>query len=365
MGSYLKGTFMGQIQCLREAARALKARAMLRLHERQTQQAWDDLQACHRFGHLSARGPTLMGCLIGTAIDGASCEGDWRFAHFARLTPERAAKCWADIRQLPPLPRTVDKANISERFLYLDMVCGTVCGNVKPEHIFPVLPGGVTCSIAGVDSATLRDALTRWMGAGPVDWDEVLRLGNQRFDRILDVANEPQLLERQTACAALDEEHTKQMASFRDPQSNAAAGALDIARGRTPQQLTTQWVSTVYLAAACGSGAAELRTDDRAAINLRLTEIALALGAYRTDHGQYPNELRALLPRFLPQLPNDPYSDGDFRYRRQGDGYVLYSVGPNGKDDTGPPVSSSDPAYTEAVADSDDIGIRMPGYIEK
>ena len=87
-----------------------------------------------------ASGPTWIDCHVGTAVDGVACEGDWRFAHFARLMPERAAKCCADIRQLPPLPRVVDTANISERFSYLDMVCGTVRGNVKPDDIVPVLP---------------------------------------------------------------------------------------------------------------------------------------------------------------------------------------------------------------------------------
>lgn len=163
----------------------------------------------------------------------------------------------------------------------------------------------------------------------------------------------------------LAEEYQKQMATFRDINSNAIAGALDLAKGRTPQKVTAQRVSALYLAVALGSGYVVLITDDVANIRVRLTEVALGLGAYRTEHGQYPDQLRALPPMYLPRLPKDPYSDEDFRYRRQGDGYVLYSVGPNGNDNTGPSVASWDPAYNEELSKSDDIGIRMPGYIEK
>jgi hypothetical protein len=239
-------------------------------------EAWDDLQACHRLGRLIATGPTTVECLTGNAVDGMAFDGDWKFAYFGRLTPERALKCWADIRKLPPLPHAVDKASISERFAYLDIICGTVRDSVKPEDMFPLLPG-MTMTIAGVDSTRLRDALRQWIGSGLVDWDEVLRLGNQHFDRVVEAANKPQVPEAWKLASALDEELKKQVASFRDVRSNAIARAAELVGGRTPRQIATQCVSAIYLLNA-NCARALVACDCRAIlIYPRLTEIALAL----------------------------------------------------------------------------------------
>ncbi|MBV9848134.1 MAG: hypothetical protein JO250_00460 [Armatimonadetes bacterium] len=73
---------------------------------------------------------------------------------------------------------------------------------------------------------------------------------------------------------------------------------------------------------------------------------ALALRAYRVEHGVYPATLDALIPTYLSRVPDDPFAlSGPLRYRRVGDKYVLYSVGPDGKDDGGRPIfDASKPA---------------------
>ena len=69
-----------------------------------------------------------------------------------------------------------------------------------------------------------------------------------------------------------------------------------------------------------------------------LLEVTLALRAYQLDHGQYPAQLSALVPGYLHAIPNDPFAlTGPLRYKLQGQQYVLYSVGPDGKDDGGVP----------------------------
>jgi hypothetical protein len=108
--------------------------------------------------------------------------------------------------------------------------------------------------------------------------------------------------------------------------------------------------------------------DKRAATKTRLTEIALALAACRADDNQYPEKLGALVPDYLKQLPEDPFGKGTFCYRREDEGYLLYSVGPNGKDETGPrPLNAgySVPPPPPSWANSDDIGIRIPDHSDE
>ena len=82
---------------------------------------------------------------------------------------------------------------------------------------------------------------------------------------------------------------------------------------------------------------------------LRATTILAALELYRAVRGAYPGALTDLVPDCLGALPLDPYSDQPFRYRCDGAGYLLYSVGPNLTDDGGTPP----PANDSLAADGD------------
>jgi len=59
------------------------------------------------------------------------------------------------------------------------------------------------------------------------------------------------------------------------------------------------------------------------------------IAIYRADHGQYPEKLDELAPAVLPQLPVDLYHAKPFVYKRDADGYLLYSTGEDGIDDGG------------------------------
>jgi hypothetical protein len=73
---------------------------------------------------------------------------------------------------------------------------------------------------------------------------------------------------------------------------------------------------------------------------LRLLAVRLALRRYRLSEGHPAQALRDLAPRYLAELPPDPYTGREFIYRPPGgpsmdDQYMLYSAGRDGKDDGG------------------------------
>ncbi|NBB94580.1 MAG: hypothetical protein GVY16_02460 [Planctomycetes bacterium] len=59
------------------------------------------------------------------------------------------------------------------------------------------------------------------------------------------------------------------------------------------------------------------------------------MAVYRAEHGDWPESLEQLLPEILQTVPPDPWSDGPLKYRREGDGFVLYSIGDDLEDDGG------------------------------
>jgi len=79
---------------------------------------------------------------------------------------------------------------------------------------------------------------------------------------------------------------------------------------------------------------AEVRYIQNAA-DFSALRLGVALRLYRADHAAYPDTLDALAPDYLAVLPPDPFSGQGFHYRREADGWVLWSVGPDQDDDAG------------------------------
>lgn len=71
--------------------------------------------------------------------------------------------------------------------------------------------------------------------------------------------------------------------------------------------------------------------------------IACALERYRLAGGAYPASLTELCPNFMAQIPHDIVNGQSLRYARQGEGFRLYSVGWDLKDEGGRVARSSDP----------------------
>jgi len=94
------------------------------------------------------------------------------------------------------------------------------------------------------------------------------------------------------------------------------------------------------------------QSSDRAEQVERNLHVAFALAAYQRDHGAYPAKLDELAPKYLASVPLDLFTGKALVYGPAADGYLLYSCGPDGRDDLG---------RTEDDAPSgDDIAVRMP-----
>lgn len=111
-------------------------------------------------------------------------------------------------------------------------------------------------------------------------------------------------------------------------------------------------------------------TTDRPRMLWPATRVVVALERHRAALGGYPESLDDLSPRFLSEIPADPYDpDGRFRYRRiDADqdpfcrGYLLWSVGIDGEDNGGTTTPPNiDPWRTLWIRSDDGLGL-MLGY---
>jgi hypothetical protein len=109
-----------------------------------------------------------------------------------------------------------------------------------------------------------------------------------------------------------------------------------IARGAAPPEPSNP-IARAIVPVMAGAESKAAENEARNALLL----LALALQAYKAEHGSYPATLDALVPIYLKKLPDDPFAKaGPPVYQRKGATYLLYSIGPDGKDDGGKPINT-------------------------
>ena len=77
----------------------------------------------------------------------------------------------------------------------------------------------------------------------------------------------------------------------------------------------------------------------------RMAGLALALNEFRRREGRYPDLLDGVAPA---DEMTDPFSGEPLRYRREGEGFVLWSVGPQGDQQEPPPSFSPEDGEPQA-----------------
>jgi hypothetical protein len=79
---------------------------------------------------------------------------------------------------------------------------------------------------------------------------------------------------------------------------------------------------------------------DRARTELALLEVALAVRMHYLQHGRYPAHLTDISKQWLPAVPTDLW-DQPIAFRLKNGQPIIYSLGPDGKDDGGLPIDAT------------------------
>ncbi len=341
-------------------ADALVARALLCVGESRVDEAWEDLLACHRLARLLGQGPMALDASVARSVEESVCAAERALVEHSRLTASRIAAMREDLARLPPMCDVANAFEHGERFTYLDIVVNS-CFRDWPVSIsgleraaaywekdgFPDLAG----ELRELDTAI--KPLLRDIGDGAVDWDIVLRMGNSWYDRIVDAYRKPTRSQQREAFNRLDEELRRLKASMRSTTSLHARRTGD----RT--ETHSERVGQVLLAMFSPTITAHAELDSRAKMMFELTRLAFALEAYRADHGSYPARLTDLAPAYVRKVPKDLFNNAEPRYCQEGNGYVLYSVGSNEKDDGGRGFQNGSRQAGTWEKDWDDLVVRV------
>jgi hypothetical protein len=328
----LIGALLPSVQKCRELAVALTARAMLQLAEGKEAEAWQDLLACHRLARLTARGATLIEELVGIAVDAVASNADMAYLENAKLTAKQIQDRIKDLQSLPAMPSMADKIDIGERHMGLDA-------------LQLIQRGGGNGLLANGNKKTDPEELK---GLAMLDWEGMTRDCNAWYDRMAEALRLKDRAAREKAFDKLDRElaaAVKEGKDFQELAKQLQVPGADV-------KAVSKSISNVLMSLLSPAIRKVQGAHDRAEAIQANLQVAFALAAYKADNGKYPAKLDDLAPKYLATIPGDIFSGKALIYKPSEKGFLVYSVGANGKDDDG--------RWTDDMPPGDDPRVRLP-----
>ncbi len=329
----------GAVKCYREVAPALAARAMLHAGEGRFDACWQDLLTCERLGRLIARGAEYNEYLLGIGIIQVASDAELALLDYARPTAKQARTWQRDLERLSPIPAVADKVDLGMRYTFLDTVMLARRHPVKTLRLIEILKGHRSPPLPNPDPEPSPAVVAS------LDWDAILCTGNAWFDRVVAAQRIKDRAQRQKELDRVEEELKQD-----------ALPPAEVIKSLRQENGRDNAITKKLMATLIDFRAATIlwmqRYADLHEQRQRNLHLAFALAAYRGEHKRYPDKLDVLAPKYVAEIPSDLFSGKTMIYRPLGNGYLLYSVGVNGRDDGGRGSADTPPG--------DDLPVRMP-----
>jgi hypothetical protein len=322
-----------------ELATALACRAMLEAGRGRFDSALADLVAARRLAALITHGGLLIDRLVAVGVDRLVLEGFTSLAGSGKLDARQARQLLAALEAGPLPPDSSDPARQVEFLFALDWITrigregldGGAFEPWTPEDKVPIPP---------VD----------------LDMDEMLRLTQRDWRQALAADAMPTYAQRAEARRRTQQVLDPNVAAVAKKYPNLLTGRRRLralveklaSAGRKERTLAVQEA----LSKAGGISAENLGAlIEGGQARFDIARLVCALAAFRLETGRYPALLSELAPKYVPVVPKDVFSDKPLVYKRTAKGYLLYSVGPNMRDDGG---------EYDSPSGKDDIAARAP-----
>ncbi len=320
----LTGSFSPWSNRMRGICEALCNRAMTRIARKKFDEAWSDLLAAQRLSRRISSGTTIE-YLIGVATEIYALQASATFIAMVQSEGRSIVKYRDEWLGLPPSSSLEQTINLQERFSRLDML--------QTVH----------ATASRIRDETLRAKFdSRW-------FESLQRETNDALDKTV-------ALLRKNPLAGLQSIPARGSNNSKDGFDGLGEAFSFASMMTDPEELSKVEPEKVRAALRrfhspniyeklFHSG---VRLQQQR-LNLRL---AFALAEFKLANGTYPQKLADLAPKYLAAIPDDLFTGKPLVYKPAKDGYLLYSVGANGRDDGGK-TYGDDPA-------GDDLVVRMP-----
>ena len=149
--------------------------------------------------------------------------------------------------------------------------------------------------------------------------------------------------------------HRKLIESMKLQTAGAVRIVLYRLGGWPTRKLLSRQIANLLMALLMPALQRAVDVHQQGLMGLEVEKAALALACHKARHGRWPARLDDLVGELIKEVPTDVFSGRPLVYRLESDGYVLYSVGSNGRDDGGLNDDAS-----QDKSKPDDIAVRVP-----
>jgi hypothetical protein len=333
------------VDMVRDAAQALRCRAMLRATENDIRGAQGDLLAAQRLAVLLAPTPNLVHFLAAKDIECKTRLATIQLCAEGSLTRKQIEDLRGEWPTLPAIATLAKAIDIGERVQFLDATCYVAKNGwgalLDIVGLITDLSGDGEPRVKRDFRAEVGGAVLSWL----VRWDEPLKLGNEWYDRLVQIVQM--------------EDPDQQVVAVERFNNDLETLAGDFKKMPTPtgyyfypRTIPTRSTSRILVVVMLSAVSAPIQSARYLEDYRSLFDVSMAVHQYRADHNDYPDSLQKLVPQYTDRLPSDVRRRA-FVYRKTNAGFVLYSLGKNGRDDGGKEWSAED-------KEADDVVIQLP-----
>ena len=309
--SGMMGILLPNLAGFRKLARALRWRAHLRAEQGRYEEAFDDIKECYRLGRHLRGDKFLIEQLLGIAIE----------AMAAQTIRDILSGHVVDSDKLATLQKDFERLIVGEGFV-IGFEAEKMCMYDEIQRCFTEdrLGGGHLC-LEGFKRFQFLEGLS----SADYDGDVMQSLLTSLLHILFTHPNKQESREMVDHFYAFWEQIArKSPAQIRAENIDIEKQVMELIKGNILLEILTPALGRIC----------EIAHRNKADVEAALAIIAIL--RYKQDIGGYPDKLEKLMNAdYLKVLPIDPYSGEPLVYKKMDNNFVLYSLGPNFRDDDG------------------------------
>ena len=298
------GTLMPDLSYMRDAIRLLCAKALLQAESGKTKEAFDTLLIGLKISNHLKDGLTLIEQLVRIACDGIIIECIESISDSKGITPEQANLIMDELSAhegKEPFIKSMDGERVAFGGWIFERI---IQGKTSIRELSNI-------GVEGVEGNEGKDTF-----------------GDRILSPLFLYLYRP-ICKKDYICylTLISKTQDNYNLPYYEYKNNS-----EISINQQTEQLPRYCIFTRMLLPALDR-VAELQARHQAYIDICRTGLALEI--YSAKNGIYPEKLENLVPEFLSEIPIDPFSGESLIYKKTFNGFILYSLGPNMKDDGG------------------------------
>ena len=346
----------------RELINVLVARATLKAESGNVKGAWTDIMAVRRLSNALHHSNSRFLLIVGLVANSQANIASQTLATSGLLSNAEAKRFLRELQQIRPMHNEyMEHLQIIERCENLDSLMSLA--RTGPE-VFDAV-----CNDPGWENSGWDTANPAWRASSKhINWNRILYSFNKWFDNGVEATRKE--LHSPYSDRALAE-YWKATDDYFAPlavwlaqlgwvsdQKNIITTAVNLiiehssrSGGIVGPDAATERIGMLFTYIFRPNNKIIVKVQRKKVQEWQVTVLAMALAAYKAEHGNYPEPLAALSPKYVKQVPQDMFTGKPLKYEKNGNGYLLYGIGPNRKDEGGSDEGDADDVSVRAASD--------------